>query len=226
MISFDKLSGRKSDNLVAYNAHHKLTPSALVAFQTMQQAAKQYHVNIEIASSFRSLDRQLMIWNRKWLGQSPLYNEKGQLLDYSTLSNQEKLNAILTWSALPGTSRHHWGTDVDVYDEKGIISSGKQLQLIPEEYQQNGPCFQMSQWLIKNSASFGFSFPYAHYKGAIAAEPWHISFISEAQVRQNSVSIDYLQNLISDMQIEGKEVILARIDELFARFIQPYHTPE
>ncbi len=30
-------------------------------------------------------------------------------------SEQQKLSAILRWSALPGASRHHWGCDFDVF---------------------------------------------------------------------------------------------------------------
>ena len=65
----------------------------------------------------------------------------------------------MLWSALPGASRHHWGTDFDVYDKAKIESTGKKLELIPEEYEDNGPCALLSQWLFNNAEKFGFYFP-------------------------------------------------------------------
>ena len=46
----------------------------------------------------------------------PLLDANNQPLDALQLGETERLHAILHWSALPGTSRHHWGTDLDIYD--------------------------------------------------------------------------------------------------------------
>jgi hypothetical protein len=47
---------------------------------------------------------------------APLLDAHNQPLDALQLGETERLHAILHWSALPGTSRHHWGTDLDIYD--------------------------------------------------------------------------------------------------------------
>ena len=64
----------------------------------------------------RDFDRQLLLpWNRKWRGERPLHDREGRLLDPARLDDAGRVQAILCWSAIPG-SRHHWGTDVDVID--------------------------------------------------------------------------------------------------------------
>ncbi len=34
----------------------------------------------------------------------------------AALSDLEKCKAMLRWSAVPGASRHHWGTEIDIFD--------------------------------------------------------------------------------------------------------------
>jgi len=47
------------------------------------------------------------------------------------------VRAILHWSALPGASRHHWGTEIDVID-RAALADGRKAQLIPAEYGADG----------------------------------------------------------------------------------------
>ena len=84
--------------------------------------------------------------------------------------------AILTWSALPGASRHHWGTDIDVFDKQKVESSGQKFELVTGEYESDGPCSALAHWLEDNIQNFGFSLPYASYTGGVAREPWHLSY--------------------------------------------------
>ena len=37
---------------------------------------------------------------------------------------------ILEWSALPGASRHHWGSEFDVFD-LAALPEGYRVQLLP-----------------------------------------------------------------------------------------------
>lgn len=70
---------------------------------------------LRLESAYRPFEKQLSIWNRKAAGELPLLDEFGKPMQRP--SDEEKLMyAILTWSALPGASRHHLGTDIDVVD--------------------------------------------------------------------------------------------------------------
>ncbi|SPY94009.1 D-alanyl-D-alanine carboxypeptidase [Proteus mirabilis] len=65
------------------------------------------------ASFIRSFERQLAIWNGKFEGTRPVLDAESQPIDIQTLSEGQRCEAILKWSALPGASRHHWGTEID-----------------------------------------------------------------------------------------------------------------
>jgi len=90
------------------------------------------------------------------------------------MSDIEKYKAISLWSALPGLSRHHWGTDFDIFASKPIAES-YQVQLIPAEFATNGPCSELNSWLNEYLADFGFFRPYHKYQQGVSVEPWHIS---------------------------------------------------
>ena len=53
-------------------------------------------------SSFRDFARQLAIWNAKFSGETPLYDADGRTLEAARLAPEERIAAILRWSALPG----------------------------------------------------------------------------------------------------------------------------
>ena len=78
-----------------------------------------------------------VLWNRKWRGERPLLDAAGRPLDPATLDDAERMDAILCWSAIPGGSRHHWGTDVDVIDA-AAMPDGYQVQLVAAEYAADG----------------------------------------------------------------------------------------
>ena len=107
--------GQQNDYLVDAGNGHRLHRDVISPFLAMQDAAQKDGVDLQLVSSFRDFDRQTAIFNRKWTGQAQLLDINGNELPFASLSDDEKLHAILTWSALPGGSRHHWGTDIDVY---------------------------------------------------------------------------------------------------------------
>ena len=102
----------------------------------MQQAAAADGIELALVSSYRSFAQQARIWTAKYTGQRPVYNKAQQQVDISQLDGFAKIEAILLYSALPGASRHHWGTDLDVFD-KAAVAADYQVQLLDAEYQQS-----------------------------------------------------------------------------------------
>lgn len=196
-----------------------LQPQVAQAYVAMREAAASAGIQLAIASGFRDFNRQLAIWNRKFSGQAPLYNDRGEALNSAALSTGEKVDAILTWSALPGASRHHWGTDFDVYDPEPFASGELKLQLIPEEYDRNGPCHTLYQWLQRHAREFGFFFPYARYQGGVAAEPWHLSHERLANDAHAQLSVEVLKNCLQQHEILGQTYVLEQLPEIKRRYI-------
>lgn len=164
------------------------------AFQVLRRRAAEQGFDLRIASAFRDYDRQVRIINDKWTGDRPVADGEDRLLDRARYDDDQWLNLILRFSALPGTSRHHWGTDLDIWDASAVDEDYR-LQLEPSEYGPSGPFSKMTRWLNELMAADdaeGFFKPYAEDRGGIAPEAWHISYRPAALKYQDSVSAELL----------------------------------
>ena len=164
------------------------------AFQVLRRRAAEQGFDLRIASAFRDYDRQVRIINDKWTGDRPVADGEDRLLDRARYDDDQWLNLILRFSALPGTSRHHWGTDLDIWDASAVDKDYR-LQLEPSEYGPSGPFSKMTRWLNELMAADdaeGFFKPYAEDRGGIAPEAWHISYRPAALKYQDAVSADLL----------------------------------
>jgi LAS superfamily LD-carboxypeptidase LdcB len=210
--------GKDESLLIECQNGFRLLPEVCEAFKRMQIAAAQDDVDIQIVSSHRNFERQLQIWQNKWSGKATLLDANENKLDATTLSDIQKIQAILTWSALPGASRHHWGTDLDVYDKKSVEQHQHDFQLVCSEY-DNGPCTQLNNWLNQHATQFGFSRPYAEYKGGIAREPWHLSFESSADKMLSLMNEQVLLANLIKSDILGLHSIIANMPDIYQRFV-------
>jgi LAS superfamily LD-carboxypeptidase LdcB len=202
------------------NCH--LLPDAATALLQLCEHATNHGFHIKVASSFRSFERQLLIWNAKAAGQRPVMDSEGLPLDMDSLSELEKIEAIMRWSALPGASRHHWGTDLDVYDTS-LIDADYRVQLTLGECFGSGPFALFHQWLdasIADGNSFGFYRPYAIDRGGVAPEPWHLSFAPLSQEFAVQHNETLLRQLLEQSDIAFKPTILEHLPALYQRFVQ------
>lgn len=224
-MTIETLTGLDESQLctaTAQQPNHRLTPLTSQAFQLMAAAAQNDQIEITIASSYRSFERQALIWNEKFNGKRPVLNRDGQPITcWQTFSDEDKIRAILRWSALPGASRHHWGTDLDVYSAP-LLPEGYKLQLLPAEYDRRHGCFKtLTCWLDAHMAEFGFFRPFARDTGGIVVEPWHISYRPESQQFAHSFSVITLATVLSMHPIEGVNTILTMLPEIWDCYIQP-----
>ncbi|MDG2048134.1 MAG: M15 family metallopeptidase [Halioglobus sp.] len=173
-----QLTGLDETHLVTLAGGHRLQSEVALAFTALQSDARRAGFDLTIASSFRPFDRQLAIWNGKADGSRPIYDDQGRLVSIEPLSRTDQLHAILRFSAIPGTSRHHWGTDLDVYDA-AAVPSDYPLQLSPVEAGPGGVFDRLHCWLDARLAageSHGFFRPYGKDRGGVAPERWHLSY--------------------------------------------------
>lgn len=220
MISDNQLFGLSEQFLVFDDSGcHKLHPEVTEPFRAMQFACSQVGIGCDLVSGFRSFTKQLSIWERKWSGELPIRDIEGNILETSSLSDKAKVEHILTWSALPGASRHHWGTDIDVYDKASVTRRGQHFNLIHQEYEQDGPCADLSAYLKEHAHTFGFTMPYTEYKGGIGAEPWHLSFDAIASEIASNFSETRYHAFLSDIEFSGRDTVLSNFEEIFYRFV-------
>ncbi|WP_311567832.1 M15 family metallopeptidase [Photobacterium arenosum] len=216
-LTLEQLTGLDESHLCEYQ-HRLIHQDVQAALATLQQAATDAGFALTIASAFRSFERQMLIWNNKFNGVRPILDSCSQPLDTSCLSELDKIRAILRWSALPGASRHHWGTDLDVY-ASNCLPQDTQLQLEPWEYEEGGHQAAFNTWLTDNMGRFGFYRPYAVDLGGVAVEPWHISYFPVSQSLREQLTPSQLATVIGDQPVAGKSHILAKLDTLYSKYI-------
>ena len=211
----------KSDSHVAHTllevpVHREL----VVPIRQLKRDAAAQGFDLRIASGFRDFERQLAIWNRKASGQAAILDDGGNRLEAEALSEPEKVFAILRWSALPGASRHHWGTDIDVYDA-GAIDETYKVQLTVAETCGSGPFAMFHCWLdgYLSASPKGFFRPYALDNGGVAPEPWHLSYWPLAEQYAALVSKDRLFYIVKSSEINLKTAILENFDVIYDRFV-------
>jgi len=202
----------------------RLQPIVRFALQRMQRAAREVGIELTVASGFRDFTRQCTIWNGKFRGEREVLDALGRPVDMRALDDDARIDAILQWSALPGASRHHWGTDFDVYDRTALDTSAGP-RLIPEEYAAGGPFARLSAWLERRAHEFGFFRPYASDRGGVRPEAWHLSFAPESMRCLDAMSPEILAEAISSASIEGQPALLGRLPILYTRFVQQIDRP-
>jgi LAS superfamily LD-carboxypeptidase LdcB len=201
-----------------------LHAQVVTPFLNLRRAAQADGIDLVPMSSFRDFARQLVIWNGKFSGERPMYDAGGALLEAGALTAMERIDAILLWSALPGASRHHWGTDLDLVD-RGAPAAGYQIKLTREEFAPGGPFARLDQWLDAHAARFGFFRPFKGLRSGVQPEPWHFSFAPIAEQARRSLSPAVLHAAIAGAPLLGKEAVLARLDELHARYVARIDLP-
>jgi LAS superfamily LD-carboxypeptidase LdcB len=126
------------------------------AFIKMSEAAKKEGVTLTIISATRTFDQQKAIWERKW---AKLKEQKK--------SDLEMARNIMLYSSMPGTSRHHWGTDIDINS-------------LENSYFKSGAGKKLYDWMLLHAAEFGFHQTYTDKsKGRTGyeEEKWHWSYM-------------------------------------------------
>ncbi|PJG82578.1 M15 family metallopeptidase [Caviibacterium pharyngocola] len=223
ILTEQMLTGKSRDHLqplpCPFSSNHFLQADAVKAFQALQKSAVKNGFDLQPASSFRDFQRQQVIWNAKFQGERKVHDDQGNALDLTALSDWEKCRMILRWSALPGASRHHWGTEIDIFDPN-LLPSQQSLQLEPWEYEQGGYFFELSQWLQENLARFDFVLPFLNVPEnvTIGREPWHISYLPLAQQAAQQFGSEVLLRAWQDEEIAGKPVLVAHLADIFEHF--------
>jgi len=202
----------------------QLHRSALAAFLAMRRAATADGLDLAAQSSFRDFQRQLAIWNGKFSGSRPMNDAAGQRIDAFALDPAARIDAILMWSALPGASRHHWGTDLDLIDRNATAAEYRP-RLIPEEFAPAGPYARLGAWLDANAARFGFFRPFRGVLSGVQPEPWHYSFAPVAENARRDLTPEVLRSALASAALLGKQQVLAQLDELHARFVASIDWP-
>lgn len=215
--SDEHLCDRADAEAIGARVHREV----VAPFRQLQDAARGAGFDLQVLSGFRSFEQQLSIWNRKAMGERAVLDSEAKPIDIATLSERELIFAILRWSALPGASRHHWGTDLDVYDA-AARPDGYEIELIPEEVNPGGMFGPLHEWLDARMAAdtaFGFFRPYDRDRGGVAPERWHLSHGPVAAMLLEALTVEQLWAAVAAADMALKDTVLANLDEIYERFV-------
>ena len=152
------------EDIELYGKGINLRKEAHDAFIAMREAAAADGIDIQMVSSFRSFSQQQAIFERKY----ERYTDQG-------MEPLEAIDKIIEYSTIPGTSRHHWGTDID------IIDGNKKTEgdvLVPDKFEAGGPFEGFKKWMDNNAQKFNFYLVYTDNprRKGFKYEPWHYSY--------------------------------------------------
>lgn len=176
-ILLGKLDYKKDTNFSIVNTKYSsktiyLRNEVLLKFDEMYNAALKDSIKLLIISGTRSFNHQKYIWDRKWAK---------NIMKMDSIST---IKEILKYSSMPSTSRHHWGTDID-------------LNNLQNSYFEKGEGKKIFDWLVKNAFKYGFHMTYDNQEESkrtgYKMEKWHWSYmpISEQYLLQFNQYIKY-----------------------------------
>jgi LAS superfamily LD-carboxypeptidase LdcB len=221
-----ELTGRATTHVVTLQDPPCTLHRAVVEpFLALRAAAARADIDLIPVSTFRDFGRQLGIWNAKCRGERDLFDRDGVLLDHASLGEDELVSAILHWSALPGASRHHWGTEIDVIDGH-VLEAGARPQLMPDEYAPGGRYARLAAWLDDNAATHGFHRPYAQDRGGVQPEPWHLSHTATATQALAAFTPRMLRDALDGAELGAAATVTARLPEIFDRYVLNVDPPQ
>lgn len=142
------------------NPNNYIQKRTYEAFKKMWEAARADGIELVVTSATRNFWVQRYIWEEKW--KRSKVNE-----------GPHRAREILHYNSMCGTSRHHWGTELDFNTPKFEFWNSPQGQ-------------KTYEWLCKNAHKYGFYQPYTK-KGAgrsngYEEEVWHWSYYPLANI--------------------------------------------
>ncbi len=193
----------KGDPAFTKTSTYTLRPEAAMAYEQMKEAAAKDGIKFQVVSSYRDYDHQNRIWERKY----NRFRESG-------LSEIAAIKKIVAYSTIPGTSRHHWGTDLDIVDATPKVSGDL---LVPSKFHGMGPFCKFKEWMEENSEKFGFYLVYtdAIDRKGFKYEPWHYSYKKLSQQYLNDYKNLDIRTLLETEKLLGS-------DKFTTDFIETY----
>ena len=172
---------------------YKLLPEVAKQFELMKSEAQKAGFKIHVVSSYRNYTYQNGIWERKYKANQA-----------KKIAAKQNIDKIIEYSTIPGTSRHHWGTDLDIIDAtKGIPSD----PLNEKHFNVGGSMYKFKLWLDENASKYGFYLVYTdnvNRKG-FKYEPWHFTYKAISKPMLNEYKKLNIKKVLQENKLLGSD---------------------
>lgn len=199
--SLEYLTGMTKVHLMKIDEHLFMIREVWEAFYRMKNEAEKDGVRMKIVSAFRSFRRQRTIWNSK----VRRYTRSRSIKDAVYLT--------LKFTAFPGTSRHHWGTEIDIAGEREHPDP-----LNNEHFKKGGIYHDVYTWLLENAERFGFYQVYISDIPFPSLEMWHWSYAPLSREMLKRFIKEVKPSMFRGKGILGEKVILTE----WASYVENY----
>jgi LAS superfamily LD-carboxypeptidase LdcB len=170
------------------------------SFKKMQLEADRLGIRFDVISAMRTFSHQKRIWENKWKGVTPVNTDTNEFLPKMkganvviSLTDEERAKKILEVTAMPSTSRHHWGTDID-------------LNNVNPSYWETAKGKKEFDWLKKNAHRYGFCQVYSGNRSlGHDEEKWHWSYLPLSRPLTNLFIKEVTNQVVANSTFLGAE---------------------
>lgn len=178
------------------------------AYWKLKEQAAHSGWHLILVSGHRTFYSQRRIWNK--------FDKS--LLKMSSLDEKARVRAIMSVVSVPGLSRHHWGTDMDISEES---LRGRLVKITPSTPKK---VLDFYRWMEENAPHFGFCKVYLGKRGAVVDEPWHWSYFPFSRVyeRQFMEIKDFKR--VMDVKVAEVRYLMRNFPQILKRETQSINT--
>lgn len=178
------------------------------SYWRLKEEASKAGWRLILVSGHRSFGSQRRIWNR----------HNRQFSKIEKLDQKGRVRAIMSTVSVPGLSRHHWGTELDISEE---TLRGQLVKIKPDTPQK---VIDFYQWMEQNAPRFGFCKVYLGNKGSIMDEPWHWTYFPFARVYEQQFMEIKDFSKVWDIKVDDVDYIMRNFRSILKKQIRSVNT--
>ncbi len=178
------------------------------AYRRLREKAAQDGWHLILVSGYRSFTSQRRVWNH--------YDKAYRKL--SSLDEKARVRAIMSTVSVPGLSRHHWGTELDISEQ---TLRGQLVKIQPDTPQK---VLDFYKWMEQNASTFGFCRVYLGKHGAVMDEPWHWSYFPFSRVYEKQFMEIKDFTKIMDSSVQNVDFLMKNFPWILKKEISSVNT--
>lgn len=184
-------------------------PEVMQNFWKLKDKAAQDGWHLILVSGYRSFKAQREIWNHF----DDLYQKTDKQLD-----EKGRVRAVMSLVSVPGLSRHHWGTDLDISENS---LRGQLVNIHPDTPTR---VVEFYNWMELHAPQFGFCKVYLGKRGAVRDEPWHWSYFPFSQTYQQQFMAIQDFHRILDIHVHNVHYLMKNFPSVFKQETRSINT--
>ena len=178
------------------------------SYNQLREKAAHDGWHLILVSGYRSFTSQRRVWNH--------YDKSFRKM--SSLDEKGRVRAIMSTVSVPGLSRHHWGTELDISEET------LRGQLVKIQADTPPKVLDFYKWMEQNASTFGFCRVYLGKHGAVMDEPWHWSYFPFSRVYEKQFMEIKDFTKIMDSSVQNVDFLMKNFPWILKKEISSVNT--